>query len=158
VGVCGDFDTPEFYDVFNFCERLHALPLAAELKRYAVKNMITEEIANRFAQNWIDSWNSHDLDRIMTHYDEDVEYYSAFVVNLTGIESGKICGKENVRNYLKKGLNAYPDLYFELKNVFLGVSSIILQYKSVNNLLAAEVFELNKDGLAQRVQCHYIEM
>jgi hypothetical protein len=120
--------------------------------------MLTEDIGNKFANDWIKSWNSHDLDRVMSHYDDDVEYFSAFVAKLTGDESGRQCGKENVRNYLKKGLEAYPDLHFELENVFVGITSITLQYRSVNNPLAAEVFELNKKGLATRVQCHYKEV
>ena len=120
--------------------------------------MITEESANKFAHDWINSWNSHDLDRVMSHYDEDVEYYSSFVAKLLGKTSGKLYGKGNVRNYLQKGLDAYPNLHFVLENVFIGVSSITLQYNSVNNLLAAEVFELNEDGLVVRVQCHYKEL
>jgi hypothetical protein len=117
--------------------------------------MITEQEAEKFAIDWIASWNAHDLDRVMSHYDDDVEYYSMFVARLTDNETGRLKGKDKVREYLAKGLAAYPDLEFELLNFFVGVSSITLQYKSVNNLIAAEVFEFNRDGLAKRVQCHY---
>jgi hypothetical protein len=119
--------------------------------------MITEQEANGFASDWVAAWNAHDLDRVMTHYDDDVEYFSAFVAKLTDNSSGRLKGKENVRDYLSKGLAAYPDLSFKLINVFVGVSSITLQYESVNNLIAAEVFELNSDGLVTRVQCHYTQ-
>jgi hypothetical protein len=117
--------------------------------------MITEQEAEYFANDWIASWNAHDLDRVMAHYDDDVEYFSVFIAKLTDNKAGCIKGKNNVREYLAKGLAAYPDLYFELINYFIGVSSITLLYKSVNNLIAAEVFELNSEGLAKRVQCHY---
>ena len=120
--------------------------------------MITEENAYKFAHDWIDSWNSHDLDRVMSHYDEDVEYFSPFVAKLYSNELGRLSGKENVRNYLQKGLDAYPDLHFILENVFIGIASITLQYKSVNSLLDAEVFELNDKSLVRRVQCHYKEL
>jgi len=120
--------------------------------------MIAEQNAYKFALDWIDSWNSHDLDRVMSHYDKDVEYFSPFVAKLGSNELGRLSGKENVRNYLQKGLEAYPDLHFILGNVFIGIASIMLQYQSVNNLLAAEVFELNNQGLAVRVQCHYKEL
>ena len=120
--------------------------------------MITKENAEQFAHDWIDSWNSYDLDRVMSHYHEDVEYFSTFAAKLSGNTSGKLNGKDNVRNYLQKGLDAYPDLHFVLENVFIGIASITLQYKSVNNLLAAEVFELNEQALVMRVQCHYKEL
>ncbi len=117
--------------------------------------MITEQEAEEFADEWIASWNDHDLDRVIAHYDDGVEYFSMFVAKLTNDSSGRIVGKENVREYLKKGLAAYPELSFKFINVFVGVSSITLLYESVNNQIAAEVFELNSLGLVTRVQCHY---
>ncbi len=41
------------------------------------------------------------------------------------------------------------------KNVLFGVRSIVIQYQSVNNLNASEVFEFDENGLVHRVQCHY---
>lgn len=117
--------------------------------------MITEEQAGEFAAGWIASWNAHNIERIMSYYDEDVEYYSVFIVKLSGIETGMIKGKQTVREYLTKGLEAYPDLRFVLENVFVGVASITLKYQTVNNLIAVEVFELNDKGLVKRVQCHH---
>jgi hypothetical protein len=119
--------------------------------------MITEEQATSFANDWIDSWNAHDLDRIMSHYDQDVEYFSMFLAKLTDNKAGMLQGKDNVKEYLSKGLSAYPDLHFKLLNIFVGVASVVLHYQSVNNLIAAEVFELNTQGLASRVQCHYYQ-
>lgn len=119
--------------------------------------MITEQQAQAFANDWIAAWNEHDLDRIMSHYAEDVEYFSMFVAKLSGDETGRIKGKSGVRDYLARGLAAYPGLSFKFISCFVGVASITLQYESVNNLIAAEVFELNSDGLVKRVQCHYIQ-
>lgn len=66
--------------------------------------MITKEQAQNFANDWIASWNAHDLDLVMSHYDEDVEYFSMFLLKLTDNKTGMLQGKENVRNYLSKGL------------------------------------------------------
>lgn len=117
--------------------------------------MITKTQAYDFANDWIASWNAHDLTRVMSHYDDDVEYYSMFLLKLTDNKKAKLQGKAALKDYLAKGLIAYPNLHFELKQVYIGVASVTLQYKSVNNLMAAEVFELNDQGLAIRVQCHY---
>ena len=38
----------------------------------------------QFAQNWQDGWNSHDLDRIMAHYHEEVVFRSAKAQALVG--------------------------------------------------------------------------
>lgn len=39
--------------------------------------MISKEQAHAFATDWIESWNTHDLGRIMAHYDENILYHSA---------------------------------------------------------------------------------
>jgi len=35
--------------------------------------MLTKEQAHQFAREWVAAWNAHDLDRIMYHYEEEVE-------------------------------------------------------------------------------------
>jgi len=117
--------------------------------------MITEQQARDFASHWIKAWNDHNIDAIISHYADDVEYFSVFLTRLSDNPSGTLRGKVNVKEYLARGLAAYPDLNFELIEVFWGVKSVVLRYKSVNNLIAAEVFEFNDTGLVKRVQCHY---
>lgn len=119
--------------------------------------MIDQEKAHLIAKDWIESWNSHDIDSIMSHYSEDIEFTSPFVIKLIGDENGIIAGKEQLREYFLKGLSAYPDLKFELLNVLLGVQSITLYYISVNNLRAAEVMHINSEGEISKVTAHYSE-
>jgi predicted solute-binding protein len=49
-------------------------------------------------------------------------------------------------------------LNFELLQVLPGMTSITLLYKSVNNLLAAEVMEINSEGKIYSVLAHYSEI
>ncbi|MEQ9619162.1 MAG: nuclear transport factor 2 family protein [Deltaproteobacteria bacterium] len=101
--------------------------------------MITKEAAEQFAKEWIESWNRHDIDSILSHYAADVEFSSPFVVKLIGETSGTIEGKEELRSYFKKGLEAYPDLQFWLLKVLAGVKSVTLYSRSVRGMLAAEI-------------------
>ncbi len=39
---------------------------------------------------WVAAWNRRDLDGIMTHYAENVEFWSPTVITRLGIASGKI--------------------------------------------------------------------
>jgi ketosteroid isomerase-like protein len=48
--------------------------------------------AEQFAADWIDSWNSHDLDRVLSHYD-DFEMSSPVIRQLVGEASGMLRGK-----------------------------------------------------------------
>ena len=118
--------------------------------------MITEEQAERLAQEWIDAFNRHDLDAVLAHYADDVEFHSPVVTELQGDPSGTITGKEALRSYFEKGLASYPNLRFELLHVLTGVDSLCLLFRSVHRGgLGAEVMELNAKGGIARVMAHY---
>jgi ketosteroid isomerase-like protein len=44
--------------------------------------MVNTQKAYQLALDWIEGWNRHDLDAILSHYADDVEFTSPFVVKL----------------------------------------------------------------------------
>lgn len=118
--------------------------------------MVSQTIADQLSSDWIKAWNRHDLDEILKHYAEDIEFFSPFVVKLLNIPDGKVRGKTALREYFATGLQKYPNLEFELIRVFSGINSIIVCYKSVENLIAAEVMIVNTHGKIYRVDAHYV--
>lgn len=116
---------------------------------------MNEVSAGRLAQDWIAAWNRHDLEAILGHYAEEIELMSPLVPLLAGVESGVLAGKRALREYFRKGLAEYPELEFALTQVFVGVRSVTLLYRSVNCLDAAEVFTLNDAGKIVRAEVHY---
>ena len=108
-----------------------------------------------FAHDWINAWNSHDIEAILSHYADEIIFTSPFVAKLNNAPDGTLRGREALRDYFLRGLRAYPELHFELLHVAVGVGSVTLIYRSVNNLLAAEVMEWNSAGQIQRVLAHY---
>jgi len=117
--------------------------------------MIKEQSAQSLAEAWIDAWNRHDLDAILQHYATDVEFTSPFVPALSGDQSGTLRGRGQLAAYFQKGLQAYPDLHFDLMQVLTGIDSLLLYYRSVNGMLAGEMMMVNDQGLIQRVRVHY---
>lgn len=117
--------------------------------------MLTEEFAQRFADQWIAAWNSHDLASILSHYRDDFEFSSPLIARLTGDGGGRLMGKRAIGEYWHRGLASYPDLNFQLTEVLVGASSLVIVYQSVNNLQAAEWFEFDRDGLVTRASAHY---
>ncbi len=117
--------------------------------------MLSAEEAAQIARDWIGSWNRHDLDSILSHYSDVVEFTSPFVVKLVGEPSGTIRGKDKLREYFGKGLAAYPDLKFEPLQVLTGVKSLTIYYISVKGMLAAEVMYPGSDGRIKRAVVHY---
>jgi maltose-binding protein MalE len=111
--------------------------------------------AMRFALEWIDAWNSHDLNKILSHYSEEIEYHSIFVEQMMIDQNGKIDNKSDLGIYFSIALSKYPELCFQFKRVYTGAQSILISYKSVNSKLAAEYVRFDKNGKINFVSAHY---
>jgi hypothetical protein len=109
----------------------------------------------KFAENWINSWNSHNLEDILSHYAEDIEITTPMIKLATGIDSGSLKGKQQVGEYWKRALEKMPDLHFELYEVTDGINSVALFYKSVMNKKAIEVMCFNDQGKVNRMNAFY---
>jgi len=113
--------------------------------------------AEQMAKNWTEAWNNHDLDALMEHYADDVVFHSPFVKRLNDEGTGIVRGKAALREYMARGMEAYPHTRFQLHRTGVGVDSIVLNYISVDGMLANETHVLNEDGKAVEVRCHYSE-
>jgi hypothetical protein len=117
--------------------------------------MIDPVWARQFAEDWIDAWNSHDLERIFSQYTDDFEITSPLVIKRMKEPSGTLKGKDAVRPYWHGGLQVKPPLRFELKDVLAGVNSITLYYRRVYGDFAAEVLIFNEQKQVVKTIVHY---
>jgi len=116
--------------------------------------MMDKKFAEHFASDWIDSWNSHDLGRILSHYSDQFEMTSPVIVQVAGEPSGTLAGKDAVGAYWAKALQRLPELRFELLSTLLGVNSITLYYRGPRGL-AAEVFHFGPDKKVVKAYARY---
>ena len=107
---------------------------------------LTKEFATAFANDWIAAWNSGDLDRILAHYSDDFEMRSPLIQKIMNEASGVIKGKEKVRAYWAKGLQAQPPIRFKLQNIYVGASSVAIAYQSVGRAMVTEVLIFDAAG------------
>ncbi|MEL7588535.1 MAG: nuclear transport factor 2 family protein [Prolixibacteraceae bacterium] len=110
---------------------------------------------NDFTKEWLNAWNNHDLEAIMKHYDDDVEFYSPIVAEIFPETKGHLTGTAALREYFDKALSKYPDLHFDLHKCLTGIQSVVLYYSSVKNLKSAEFMLLNEKGKVINVRAHY---
>jgi SnoaL-like domain len=116
---------------------------------------VDQRRAQRFAEEWYSAWNAHDLTAILDHYADDVEMVSPLVSALTGGDADTIAGKDALRTYFAAGLGRYPELHFEPIELFVGVDSLVLQYRGAGGNLAAEVIFLDSRDKIIRYFAHY---
>lgn len=117
--------------------------------------MLLGDSGQEFAKTWIAAWNAHDVDAILGHYAQHVVYASPLIARLPGVVSGRLNGIHKVRDLCVRALARYPNLHFDLLQVFGGVDSLVVYFRSVNGLEAAETFTLDDSGRATHVYCHY---
>lgn len=116
---------------------------------------MTNDEAWNLANHWVAAWNAHDLDLIMGHYEDAVELTSPVAAQLLGRMDGRVVGKEDLRAYFQRGLDAYPNLRFQLEDVLWGINSLVLYYTNQKGTHTAELMELSAAGKVKRVVAHY---
>ncbi len=117
--------------------------------------MMNTARAKEFAQEWVSAWNAHDLDRILSHYADEIEFLSPVAQKRMG--DGRVIGIEALRRYWSLGLRSQPDLKFELKQTLAGHQTVTLIYRNHRGLDAAETLEFNGSGKAVRSYACYAE-
>ena len=117
--------------------------------------MLTHDFAIQFAESWIAAWNSHDLDRILSHYTDDFVMASPRIALVAGEPSGILKGKDKIGPYWRKALELSPQLHFEHLSTFVSADSIVIHYKGVRGLTAEALF-FNDAGKVYRGAAHYL--
>lgn len=117
--------------------------------------MISREQADHFAHEWVQAWNSHDLERILAHYSDDFTMASPRIAVVAQEPSGVLHGKQAIAAYWAKALSLAPNLKFKLHATYVGADSVALHYEGVRGP-AIEVFFFNEAGLVIRAAAHYV--
>ncbi len=116
---------------------------------------MTNNEAREFAIAWIADWNARDLESILAHYHDAVELTSPVVIEVLDLPDGRVKGKQNLRRYFQRGLEAHPSLHLELEDVLCGLSSVVLYYRNQRGGRTAEFMEFSQDGRVMRVAANY---
>jgi ketosteroid isomerase-like protein len=129
--------------------------VAAAILQQRGDHAVNKAQAQATAHKWIEAFNNHDLETILSHYAESVELTSLLVTKVLGDPAGTVRGKQALRAYFARALAAAPDLKFELLDVFAGVNSVAVYLRSNVRGLQLEVMELDTDGRIARVLVHH---
>ena len=102
--------------------------------------MLTRSFAESFAQDWLAAWNDRDIERILSHYSEEIIFHSPRIARVMGNEALSIFGKKTLRDYWSKALALAPQLFFELDDILVGSDAITILYTNHREELVAETF------------------
>jgi ketosteroid isomerase-like protein len=103
----------------------------------------------QFADDWVQAWNSHDVEAVLAHFHDDVVFSSPIAARVLPDSLGVVRGKEALRHYWTTALALLPDLHFDVIGVYRGESTLVINYRNHRGELVNEV--LTFDGALVRV-------
>jgi steroid delta-isomerase len=112
----------------------------------------------RFAREWIEDWNTSDLDGLLAHYRDDVVFSSPRAQALTG--SAQVEGKEALRAYWGAATARASSRRFTLdRHIWdAGRNELVILYENQvdgASTRACEVFHFDDDGLVDHAEALY---
>jgi len=98
-------------------------------------------------RTWVEAWNTRDLERVLTLYDETAVMTSDRIPTLGFDASGTVRGKDALRAYWGKALGFVPELHFTLIDVFVSPDSMVVFYANERGKKICEYLRVNDAGL-----------
>jgi ketosteroid isomerase-like protein len=92
-----------------------------------------------FADAWVTAWNAHDVDAVLEHFSEDAVFTSPVAAQLLEDSDGVLRGKAAIRDYWMRGVDLIPDLRFEVVGVYVGLATLVINYRNQKGGLVNEV-------------------
>jgi ketosteroid isomerase-like protein len=112
--------------------------------------------ARRIAEDWVAAWNARDLERILSHYAEDVVFLSPSVVTRYGEPTGVLRGKHALREHFRRGLETFgANVRFTIMDVLSGVNGYTVYYSRENGAAVVDTVIVDALGKGVQVHAHY---
>jgi hypothetical protein len=117
---------------------------------------MTPENLQSIAFKWFDAFNNHNLEQLLSLYDDEAEHYSPKLKIHKPETNGLIVGKQALREWWQDAFDRLPSLNYKVTSLTANRDRVFMEYiRSVDgeeNILVAEVLVV-RDGkiIASRV-------
>ena len=108
------------------------------------------------AQAWFEAFNNHNLEKLLSLYDDEAAHFSPKLKVRQPETNGLIIGKSALRNWWQDAFERLPSLHYKATTLTANTDRVFLEYlrtvENENEMLVAEVLEI-KEGkiIASRV-------
>jgi ketosteroid isomerase-like protein len=110
---------------------------------WAILSGMDHAAARAFVDRWIANWNKHDVDAVLADFAEDVVFSSPLLRGMAPDTDGVVRGKAALREYWTAAMRQLPDLRFDLVGVYLGVNTVVINFRNHQGRLVNEVLMLD---------------
>lgn len=113
------------------------------------KHMSTSGIES-IALQWFKAFNTHDLEKLLSLYDNEAKHYSPKLKIRMPETNGLVTGKEELRAWWKDAFDRLPSLNYVITSLTANESRIFMEYirkvDGEEDMLIAEILEI-RNGL-----------
>ena len=117
---------------------------------------MNSEKLQAIAFKWFDAFNNHNIEQLLSLYDEEAEHYSPKLKIKQPESNGLIIGKQALRKWWENAFENLPTLQYKVKSFTANSDRIFMEYlRTVDgeeDLLIAEVLDVKDNKIiASRV-------
>jgi hypothetical protein len=102
------------------------------------------------ALEWFKAFNTHDLEKLLSLYDNEAKHYSPKLKIRMPETNGLVTGKEELRGWWKDAFNRLPSLNYVITSLTANESRVFMEYirkvDGEEDMLIAEILEI-RNGL-----------
>lgn len=108
------------------------------------------------AHAWFEAFNSHNLEKLLSLYDDDAMHFSPKLKIKHPETNGYVAGKEALRNWWQEAFDTIPSLHYKVTSLTSNPDRVFMEYIRMvtgeNDMLVAEVLEIKENKIiASRV-------
>lgn len=100
------------------------------------------------AQKWLKAFNEHNLEALLSLYDEQAEHFSPKLKERMPETKGLIMGKAAMRSWWQDAFDRLPGLTYKKISITANDERVFMEYTRIvpgeENIKIAEVLEINK--------------
>jgi limonene-1,2-epoxide hydrolase len=108
------------------------------------------------AHAWFEAFNSHNLEKLLSLYDDEAEHFSPKLKIRHPETNGLVTGKNALRTWWQDAFDRLPTLHYKVTSLTANSDRVFMEYirtvENEENMLVAEVLEIKEGNIvASRV-------
>jgi len=117
---------------------------------------MSSENLQSIAYKWFAAFNNHELEQLLSLYDDDAQHFSPKLKILKPATNGYISGKQELREWWRDAFDRLPTLHYKVTSLTANSDRIFMEYSRTvegeATMLIAEVLEIKENKIiASRV-------
>jgi ketosteroid isomerase-like protein len=111
-------------------------------------------VANKnlsIAHKWFDAFNSHNLDQLLSLYDDEAEHFSPKLKIKKPETNGFVKGKKALHDWWEEAFEQLPTLNYKVTSLTANENRVFMEYvrtvEGQDNMLVAEVLEIKEEKI-----------